>query len=83
MSVSETSRIIIDESRMMLQIVTFLTDDFRGGYYNCNMFIVKVISSSIFIIFALQKGNYEYRTLSISVIGIASYRTDCSISLPR
>jgi hypothetical protein len=40
MSVNDTSRIIIDDSRVMLQIVASLTDDSRGVIYNHNMFLV-------------------------------------------
>jgi len=39
MSVSEASRIIIDDSRVMLQIMASLADYFWGIIYNCNMFI--------------------------------------------
>jgi hypothetical protein len=41
MSENDASRIIIDSSRVMLQIVASLTDDFRGVIYNPNMFIVQ------------------------------------------
>jgi hypothetical protein len=33
------SRIVIDDSRVLLQIVASLTDDSRGVIYYCNMFI--------------------------------------------
>ncbi len=41
MSVNDTSGIVIDDSRVMLQIVESLTDDSRAVIYNCNMFIVQ------------------------------------------
>jgi len=41
MSVNDTSKIIIDDSRAMLQIVASLTDDSRGIIYTRNMFIVQ------------------------------------------
>jgi hypothetical protein len=41
MSVNDTSRIVIDSSRVMLPIVATLTDDSRGVIYNRNMFIVQ------------------------------------------
>ncbi len=41
MSVNDASRIIIDDSRVKLQIVASLIDDSRGVIYNCNMFIVQ------------------------------------------
>jgi hypothetical protein len=41
MSVSDPSRIVIDDSRVMLQIVAPLTDNFRGIIYNRNMLIVQ------------------------------------------
>jgi hypothetical protein len=41
MSVNHTSRIIIDDSSAMLQIVASLTDDSRGIIYTRNMFIVQ------------------------------------------
>ena len=38
MSENDASRIIIDDSRVMLQIVASLTDDSRGVIYNRNVF---------------------------------------------
>jgi hypothetical protein len=40
MSVNDASRIIIDDSRVMPQIVASLTDDSRGIIYDSNIFIV-------------------------------------------
>ncbi len=40
MSVNDASRITIDDSRLMLQIVTSLTDNSRCVIYNHNVFIV-------------------------------------------
>jgi hypothetical protein len=45
MSVIDASRIIINSSRMMLQIVASLTDDSTGVTYNHNMFIVQATGS--------------------------------------
>jgi hypothetical protein len=42
MSVSDTSRIAIHNSKVMLPIVPSLTDDSRGIIYDRNMFIVHV-----------------------------------------
>jgi hypothetical protein len=41
MSENDAPRIIIDDSRVMLQIVTSLTDNYRGVIYNCNKFTVQ------------------------------------------
>jgi hypothetical protein len=41
MSANDTSRIEIDDSWVMLQIGTALTDDSRGIIYEHNMFIVQ------------------------------------------
>ncbi len=41
MSVNDTSMISIDDSMVMLQIVTSLTDDSRSIIYNHNMLIVQ------------------------------------------
>ncbi len=41
MSVNDASGIVIDVSRVMLQIVGSLTDDSRGVIYDCNMFIIQ------------------------------------------
>jgi hypothetical protein len=38
---SNPSTILIDVSRVMLHIVTSLTDDSRGIIYDCNMFVVQ------------------------------------------
>ncbi len=43
MSVNDASRIVIDYSRVTLQIVALLTDDSRGIIYYCNMFIAQAI----------------------------------------
>ncbi len=41
MSVNDAPRIAIDNSRVMLQTVALLTDNYRSISYDCNMFIVK------------------------------------------
>ncbi len=41
MNVNDASRIVIEGSRVMLQIVASLTDDSRGIVYNNIMFIVQ------------------------------------------
>jgi hypothetical protein len=38
---NNASRIVIDDSRGMLQIVMSLTDDYRDVIHDCNMFIVQ------------------------------------------
>jgi hypothetical protein len=40
MSVNVASTIVIDDSRVMLQIVASLTDDSRGIIYDGNMFYI-------------------------------------------
>ncbi len=40
MNANDVSRIVIDDSRAMLQIVASLTDDYRGIIDNYNVFIV-------------------------------------------
>jgi hypothetical protein len=40
-SVADASRIIIDNSRVTLQIVVSLIDDSRFIIYDCNVFIVE------------------------------------------
>jgi hypothetical protein len=44
MGVNDVYRIKIDGSRVMLQIVASLTDDYRVIIYNCNMFIAQATS---------------------------------------
>jgi len=41
MSVNDACRIVTDNSRVMLQIVLSLTEDYRGIIYDCNVFIVQ------------------------------------------
>ncbi len=41
MSENDASRIVIGYSRVTLQIVASLPDNFRGAIYNCSMFIVQ------------------------------------------
>ncbi len=48
MSVNDASRIIIDDSGVMLQIVASLTNDSRGIIYDRNMFIVQATGGIIF-----------------------------------
>jgi len=44
MRVNDASRIIIDNSTVLLQIVTSLSDDSRSIIYNHKMFIVQAIA---------------------------------------
>jgi hypothetical protein len=46
MSVNDACMIVIGNSRVMLQIVVSLTDDFIGIIYDHNMFIVKATVSA-------------------------------------
>jgi hypothetical protein len=55
MSVNDASRIVIDDSRVMLQIVASLTDNSRGIIYYCYMFIVQ---------------NTDYRRLDLVDLGM-------------
>jgi hypothetical protein len=41
MSANDASRIIIDNSRVMIQIVASLTDDSTGNIYDPNIFIAQ------------------------------------------
>ncbi len=41
MSVNDASRILMDNSTVIIHIVASLTVDSRGVIYNCNMFIVQ------------------------------------------
>ncbi len=41
MSVNDASRIVIDNSRMMLQVAVSLTDNSRGVIYNSIVLIVQ------------------------------------------
>jgi hypothetical protein len=49
MSVKDASRIVIDKSSLMLQIVVSLIDDSRGIIYNRNMFIAQPIGRGVVI----------------------------------
>ncbi len=42
------SKIIIDDSRATLQIVTSLTDDSRGVICDCNIFIIQATDASCY-----------------------------------
>ncbi len=46
MSANDGSRIVFDESVVMLHIVASLTDDSRGIISNCDMFIVQAAGKS-------------------------------------
>jgi hypothetical protein len=46
MSVNDASRILIDDSTVMLQIVASLTGDSRGIIYDCNMAIVQATGAN-------------------------------------
>ncbi len=41
MSINDDSKVVIYDSRVMLQIVPSLTDKSRDVIYNCNMFILQ------------------------------------------
>ncbi len=41
MSENDASRIVIDDSKMTLQVVASLTEDFRAIILKCNMFKVQ------------------------------------------
>ncbi len=41
MSVNDASRIVIDDSRVMLQIMALFSNNSRGIIYDCNKFIVQ------------------------------------------
>jgi len=47
MSVNDTSRIIINDTRVILQIVDSLTDNSGGIIYDCNMFRVQANESTL------------------------------------
>ncbi len=58
MSENDTSRIVINNSRVMLTIVVSLTDNSRGSIHNCNVFIDK---DAAFSNFKSPSGQY-YKT---------------------
>ncbi len=41
MSINDASRVVTDDSRVIIQIVASLTDESRGVIYKCNMFLVQ------------------------------------------
>ncbi len=47
MSANGTTRSIIDDSRVTLQIVASITDNSRGVTYDCNMFIILATSVNV------------------------------------
>jgi len=47
MSSNDTAKIVVDDYRLMLQIVASITDDSRGVIYNCKMFIVQTTAVEI------------------------------------
>ncbi len=49
MSVKDASKIVIDDFRVMLQIVMSLTDDSIGVIYDCNIFTVYATSVQSFL----------------------------------
>ncbi len=59
MRVNNTSRIVIDDSRVVLKIVASLIDDSRGVIYDCNMFIVQAPGHCI-CREVLPKGEAQY-----------------------
>ncbi len=64
MGVNDTSRIIIDTSRVMLQIVASLPDDSRGINYDCNMFVEQTTD-----LLNLKHRNLNIRSLKQSNCG--------------
>jgi hypothetical protein len=53
MSEKDASRIIIDDSIVMLQIVASLSDNSRGVLYNCNMLIVQATDLPVKVLLVL------------------------------
>ncbi len=51
MSVLDASRIVIDNSRVKLQIVASLNGDSRGIIYNRNIFIVQAPGANVIKLF--------------------------------
>jgi hypothetical protein len=52
MSVNDASKIELDDSRVVLQIVALLTDNSRGIIYECNVFIIQAT--------VVKKRNFSY-----------------------
>jgi hypothetical protein len=50
LSVNDTSRIVIDGSKVMLQIVESLTGDSRNVTCDCNVFLVQAIDVLSYIL---------------------------------
>ncbi len=64
MSVNDVSRIIIDASRVALQILASLTNDCRGIIYDCNLFIVQATEWHPPFIMANSNKNNFLKSLS-------------------
>jgi len=76
--------IMFTSNKLTCPSKSFNTPPFIFLYFdkdNQRMFYSAPPASSIFIKCALQNGNYEDKTVHISGIGIANYRSDCSINL--
>ncbi len=54
MSENVASRIIIDNSRVTIKIVSSITDDSWGTIYNCDMFIVQAIGGQIWLWYVVK-----------------------------
>ena len=67
MSINDTSRIVIDDPRVVIQIVASLIDDSRGVIYDCNMFIVQA-PWSLFLQGSLTKGGGGLSTFDLLVL---------------
>jgi hypothetical protein len=54
MSEKNAPRIVIDDSRVTIQILVSLTDDTRNAIYNHNMFILKTTDVQVKNLFYVQ-----------------------------
>jgi hypothetical protein len=55
-SVNDASKIVIYNSRVMLQIVVSLTDDSRGVIFYCNMFMAQATVSG----YTIRQGGPQF-----------------------
>ncbi len=74
---SQTTNQLVQANLSIRHLLIFLYFDKD----NNRMFYSAPPASPIFIKCVLQNGNYEDKTVHISGIGIASYKSDCSINL--
>ncbi len=80
LSVNDTSRIVIDGSKVMLQIVESLTGDSRNVTCDCNVFLVQAIDVLSYILKWMNRSTHGWES-AIYLSGSTPLAADIPLTL--